>query len=98
MRTEKSHVIKHSSTSTRTRSEIRIAIVGGGFTGTTTILNLIRLVLNSVRRPESRHRRSKIFWYDVGNRFGRGLPYARQADDDSQAFILNQPAYAQSPF
>lgn len=76
-------------------SEFRVAVIGGGFTGTAFILNLIRLMLRS--KP-SGIAKIRVLWFDANRAYGRGLPYAKQCSADEGVFLLNQPAYAQSPF
>jgi hypothetical protein len=82
----------------RTNPEFRIAIVGGGFCGTTALVHILQIL---IERQERNQPSPKLFvdWFDQDGRFGRGLAYQSQdLKEDSRVLILNQPASLMSPF
>lgn len=78
-------------------AEYRLAVVGGGFCGTLAIVNLIRQLNSKIANGQQIRKPIRVFWFDAGNTFARGLPYGRQGATGREVFILNQPAYAMSP-
>jgi len=81
-----------------TNPEFRIAIIGGGFCGSTALIHVLRIL---TEQQASNRPPPKLFidWFDQDGHFGRGLAYQSQnVKEDDRVLILNQPASLMSAF
>lgn len=75
-----------------------ITIAGAGFSGTTILANQIKSIRNEWIRAGQPNDfpKTKIIIADPSDQLGNGQPYRHYSPDDIA--LLNQPAYAMSPF
>ena len=79
----------------RLEGHSRVQVVGGGFSGTLSVIRLLQLYTEKATDSGV----LTIEWFDARGSFFRGLPYQHQQhEDDDGVFILNQPASRMSPF
>ena len=71
-----------------------IAVIGGGFCGTASVLQLLRKTIQLSHGGSFPAANLNAVWFDKNNAFGRGLAFATDGD----TCILNTPAYLMSPF
>jgi hypothetical protein len=78
--------------------EFKVAIIGGGFCGSTALINILKILIERQRSAQTTPK-LLIDWYDQDGHFGRGLAYQNQkSKNDDRVLILNQPARLMSPF
>lgn len=79
-----------------------VSIVGGGFSGTLSVIELIKQYAERAKLVGLTGNALPslvIHWFDRDGAFARGLPYKEQAlEEDNNVFILNQPAKQMSVF